>query len=241
MYRDPYFADAGTLPAIWNTPRGQLRNPLVPLPLPVSELTAVDAVIITHLHPDHYDEAASKAIPKDMPLYVQSIADAAAVRKHGFQRVHVLGEEPTRIGEVTMVKTGGQHGTGSIGRLMGSVCGVVLSHPEEPVLYIAGDTIWCAEVEQAIQAHRPEIIVVNGGEAQFRCGRPITMGMEDIWRMHEAAPEADIVVVHMEALNHCLLTRTELSEAVRKGELESKIQIPADGQRMLWAKSPVTP
>ena len=49
--------------------------------MPVEELLAgVDAVILTHTHLDHWDEAAQKAIPKDLPLFVQNEEDARLVR-----------------------------------------------------------------------------------------------------------------------------------------------------------------
>ena len=37
----------------------------------------VDAVIVTHTHDDHWDEAAIAAIPKILPVFVQHEADAA--------------------------------------------------------------------------------------------------------------------------------------------------------------------
>ncbi len=46
-----------------------LRSPMVELPMPVSEIIkGVDAVIVTHTHEDHWDEAAQKALPKDLPI-----------------------------------------------------------------------------------------------------------------------------------------------------------------------------
>ena len=55
------------------------------LPIPVEELLDnVDAVIITHLHEDHWDAAAVELIDKNMPLYVQNEEDA---EKLGEQRI----------------------------------------------------------------------------------------------------------------------------------------------------------
>jgi hypothetical protein len=48
------------------------------------------------------------------------------------------------------VRTGGRHGTGEIGEKMGPVSGYVLRGPGEPVVYIAGDTVWCPEVAAAL-------------------------------------------------------------------------------------------
>jgi hypothetical protein len=49
-------------------------------------------------------------------------------------------------------------------KVAGNVCGVVLKHPNEKILYVAGDTIWYEGVQEAIDTNNPEIIVVNVGE-----------------------------------------------------------------------------
>jgi L-ascorbate metabolism protein UlaG (beta-lactamase superfamily) len=60
---DPMFDDAGTRPAVENTDNDR-SNPLVPLPLPPEEIVAgLDAVLVTHLHRDHFDEGAISPSP----------------------------------------------------------------------------------------------------------------------------------------------------------------------------------
>ena len=68
---DPMLGDAETRPPIEDTPN-QRPNPLVPLPLPAEELVRdLDAVLVTHLHEDHFDEAAERILPKDVPVFCQ--------------------------------------------------------------------------------------------------------------------------------------------------------------------------
>ncbi len=55
-----FLADKGSIPPFPNTPNQDMRNPLVSLPISIEEIIQVDAVIITHLHPDHFDEVAKK-------------------------------------------------------------------------------------------------------------------------------------------------------------------------------------
>ncbi|MFF2483776.1 MBL fold metallo-hydrolase [Paenibacillus sp. NPDC058071] len=233
---DPFFADAGTLPPFPNTPNSGRNNPLVSLPVSVDSLLDVDAVLVTHLHVDHFDDTAVQAIPKEMPIFAQSEADSVTIREKGFERVAVL-ENDTRIGNVVLYKKSGQHGKGEIGKRMGQVSGIVFQHPDEDTLYIAGDTVWCEDVEQAIQTYRPDVIVVNGGAAQFLEGGLIIMGLEDVLHVHEAAPNATIVVSHMEALNHCLLTRAELKVFVTEKSLNRTVLIPEDGEKLDWQKA----
>ncbi|MCT4571157.1 Lrp/AsnC family transcriptional regulator [Bacillus thuringiensis] len=115
-------------------------------------------------------------------------------------------------------------------KISGEVSGIVFNHPDEPRLYVAGDTIWCNDVQQAIDTHDPEVIVINGGAAQFLEGGPITMTKEDIYDTKQAAPQAKIIVSHMESLNHCLLTRKELNDFIDKKGLSNTILVPSDGE-----------
>lgn len=87
---DPFFAAKGTLPPFPNTPNQDTPNPLVDLPLPIEELTQVDAVIVTHLHPDHFDEAAKAALPKGIKMYAQNERDAELIKKEGFLHVETF-------------------------------------------------------------------------------------------------------------------------------------------------------
>ena len=225
---DPFLADKGTMPPFPNTPN-QVHNPLVSLPTSLEEITQVDAVIVTHLHPDHFDEAAKKVLPKDIKIYAQNEKDADAIKKEGFHNVEAL-TKGISIGGISLIRTNGKHGTGEIGTMMGEVSGVVFKHPNEKTLYIAGDTIWCSDVQDAIKTHKPEVIVVNGGAAQFLLGDPIIMTKEDIYETYMNAQHSTIIVSHMETVNHCLLTRKELKAFIDEKELSGHILVPDDGQ-----------
>src|SRR4249920_3338704 len=62
--------DAGTSPPIEDTPN-QVPNPLVPLPMPAEDVVRnLDAVVITHLHEDHFDETAARLLPGTCPSSV---------------------------------------------------------------------------------------------------------------------------------------------------------------------------
>lgn len=56
---DPMLGKKGCMPPFPFSRNQHLRNPLHELPFPVEEmLKGVDAVLLTHLHDDHIDEAA---------------------------------------------------------------------------------------------------------------------------------------------------------------------------------------
>ncbi|MNW64835.1 hypothetical protein D3C74_431530 [compost metagenome] len=98
------------------------------------------------------------------------------------------------------------------------------------MLYVAGDTIWCDEVKEALDEHKPEVIIVNAGGAQFLTGGHITMNEQDIIELCRYAPEASVIAVHMESINHCLVTREQLSARLEREGLLERVKIPADGE-----------
>jgi L-ascorbate metabolism protein UlaG (beta-lactamase superfamily) len=210
------------------------RIPLVDFPFDeaslVELLATVDAAIVTHTHRDHWDARAVALLRPDLPLFCQP-SDAATFASAGFTDVTPV-ETTARCGDISMTRTGGQHGTGDIGRLMGKVSGFVLRAAGEPTLYLAGDTIWCPEVEEALATHRPDVAVLNTGAAQFLQGHPITMTADDVITVCHAAPELRAIAVHLEVINHCRLTRAALRAALDVAGLAERVRIPADGERI---------
>ena len=237
---DPMLSAKGEFPGFPGTYRSELRNPLVDLPFSAKEvLDSVEAVVVTHTHTDHWDEAAQKAIPKDLPVFTQNEADAKMIRSQGFKDVRVL-DGPTTFKGVKLSKTGGQHGTDLWfadpvrSEAMGPVMGVVFSAPQTKTVYVAGDTVWRPEVDQALEQHKPDVVILNTGSALMSGfeQHPIIMGKQDTLQATKAAPNAAIVAVHMDSVNHMSLSRKELSEFVKGQKIEKSVLIPADGESM---------
>jgi len=223
---DPMLSDAGAMPPIENSPQPR-PNPLVPLPCPATDVVSgIHAVLVTHTHRDHWDDAAIQFVPKDLPLFCQPEDLPKMEVVHFVNAVPV--HEAKNWSNICITRTGGQHGTGKIGRKLAPVSGYVLQNAGEPTVYIAGDTIWCGEVAAAIAKFKPNVIVVNAGGARFLQGDPITMTAEDVIQVCKKAPHAQVIAVHMEAINHCLLTRKELSHTAHNARV--KVIIPDDGE-----------
>jgi L-ascorbate metabolism protein UlaG (beta-lactamase superfamily) len=230
---DPMLAAAGAAVPVPDTPN-QRRNPLVDLPFgdegTLALLEETDLVLVTHLHNDHWDGRARDLIPRQTPILCQP-EDRGEISAAGFGRVTPV-DGALQWDGLGIARTGGRHGTGEIGDLMGPVSGFVVRAEGSPTLYVAGDTVFCPEVEEALDAHEPDVVIVNAGAARFLEGDPITMTTEDVVRVCRAAPEALVVAVHMEAINHCLLTRDELGEELRREGPAGRVHIPADGETL---------
>jgi len=234
---DPMLAKKGAYPGFEGTYRSTLRNPLLELPMSVDEVIAgVDAIIVTHTHLDHWDEAAQQLLPKDLPIFVQHEADAALIKSQGFKQVTVIHDQ-TKFAGITVTKTGGQHGTDEmyavpqLAALLGEAMGVVFKAPGYKTTYVVGDTVWNGVVEQALNKHQPDVVILNTGYAQIE-GFPnsIIMGKEDVTRTKNIVPEATIIRVHMDAVNHAALSRKELREFVKANNLTRSVKVPNDGE-----------
>ncbi|WP_379135826.1 MBL fold metallo-hydrolase [Paenibacillus sp. sgz500958] len=228
---DPMLSAQGENPPIMNS-NNDRRNPLLPLPGPVEEWLSPDAVLVTHLHLDHWDTAAISLLDHSLPVLCQP-GDSDKIIGQGFTNVTAVADVMSFLG-IHISRTGGRHGTGAIGQLMGKVSGFVLRAEGEPVLYIAGDTIWCEEVSVALEEYQPDVTVVNAGGAEFLEGGRITMDERDIAEVLEEAPGTKVVAVHMDSINHCLVTREALTIRLKDAGLSGRVMIPGDGESLVF-------
>ncbi|RIA09221.1 beta-lactamase family protein [Flavobacteriaceae bacterium MAR_2010_72] len=207
-------------------------NPLVNLPFTKEELTneleSIDAVIVTHLHPDHWDATAVSLLPKTIPLICPK-ANAENIASYGFTNIKAINEVLT-FQDIQLSITDGQHGTGTIGTNMGKVNGFVLKHLNNSI-YITGDTIWCEEVKNAIDKHHPKHIIVAGGAATFAFGEPVTMTFDDINHVAGHAPNSKIWITHLEAVSPCKEGRSYLRDLLKSSNLEKQCVILEDGEK----------
>src|SRR5690625_2227457 len=110
---DPMLSEKGTYPPFGpkvgfpDAPRQDENNPMVSLPTSIDNIISdIDAVIVTHLHLDHWDDAAIELLPKDIKLFVQNEKDAIEIKKAGFQNIAIL-QEDTVFEDVQLIKTEG--------------------------------------------------------------------------------------------------------------------------------------
>ncbi len=236
---DPMLASKGAYPGFPETYRNELRNPTVELPFDTGQvLKGVDAVLVTHTHLDHWDPAAESLIPKQMPVFVQNEVDAKLLRDKGFKDVRIL--RPREIfGGVAISRTVTQHGSDSmyaiesLAKRLGSVMGLVFEKAGSPTIYLAADTVWTNEVQDTINRYKTDVIVLNTGDARitgFDTG--IIMSSGDTLRAHTLAPNAKIVSVHMDAVNHATVSRADLRQYVIENSLQGSVLIPEDGETL---------
>ncbi|MDF2984807.1 MAG: hypothetical protein K0R50_317 [Eubacterium sp.] len=230
---DPMLSPKGALEPVKNV-ANQSRNPLVDLPVSAEDLLTCDAVLITHTHRDHFDDAAACFLPKNKLIFCQP-KDVEKINKSGFINVVPVKRHLNWEG-ISIARTPARHGHGATALGLAPVSGYVLCGPAEPTVYITGDSIFYCETKKALDKYKPNIVICNAGQAAFSAGRPITMGIEDIQKILSCSPGSDIVAVHMEAWNHCVLTRNHLKKYVDENNLQSKVHVPEDGEEIQFVK-----
>ena len=229
---DPWFQKKGTgMSAPSPDPeRAKIPSPTTELPVPVEQIMeGIDAMIVTHIHPDHFDPETAAMLDKSIPVFAVNEETKSQIESFGYTSVAVLKDEGTDFDGVILIRTEAMHGE-SPERAAGAVCGVILQAAGEPTLYVAGDTIYYKGVEQTLERYHPDVVVLNACGAELMGLGRLIMGAEDVLNVCEAAPNATIIASHMDAVNHATVTRAELRDFLRKHGKDGHVLIPEDGE-----------
>ncbi|MDA8595291.1 MBL fold metallo-hydrolase [Flavobacteriaceae bacterium] len=208
------------------------RNPTVELPYTTEEiLEGVDFVLLTHLHADHWDEEAVALVDKGMPIFCQP-GDQGRIEDQGFTRVSPI-EEHTSFEGINIYRTEAQHGSGKILEHMGKASGYVLDSSDEPTVYIVGDSILTENVRTNVDRFQPEIVIANLGGAIIPGfeSENIIMDAADAALLAEYIFPYLLIGVHLEALDHCKVSREEIELIGEIGD-DKNIFVPYDGDIM---------
>ena len=226
---DPWFQDQGTgFSAKTVKPEMQgIKCPINALPdAPGSILKDVDYCLVTHLHFDHF---SPDYLPLDLKIIAQNKEDAEKLREMGFENTKSFESDLLILGDVIIHKTKAIHGDSEeVIERMGEVCGYIFEAPDEKCLYLASDTVYCAEVEQTISLFHPEVIILICCEATAPFGRLI-MNLSDIEKVCLKAPQTIVIASHLDSVNHALLTRKDIKDFVKDKGL-SNVRVPEDGE-----------
>jgi len=232
---DPWFMPKNYMPGFEGAVNSETRQPRVELPVGfVPDKLNLDAIILTHFHPDHWDEFAAKILDKNLPFFVQSEFDKNIIENYGFKNIKILTEKGFDFDGIKLYKTNCQHGRREIVKPMCEqigmpydAMGIMFMADTENTLYVAGDTIWCDEVESAIDKYTPDVIVINacGATVMIGDGERLIMNKDDVIKISEYAKHSTIVASHMDTVSHRTVTR----EDIRGLKLEN-VLVPEDGE-----------
>ncbi|CAD5249087.1 MULTISPECIES: MBL fold metallo-hydrolase [unclassified Imperialibacter] len=238
---DPYLGGKYSQPSL----AGRSKNPTVDLPCSIKEiLEGVDYIIVSHLHPDHFDDEAQHNLSRQAPIFCQP-QDLDALMSSGFGNVRAIDRD-LDIEGVSITRTDCQHGSGEILPLMGVASGFVFRHLEEKTLYWCGDTVWYDGVQDVIDRHKPEVVVCHAGGNAFAHSynvfgpafsgdsESLVMDAGQVLMLCDYATQAQVLATHIGALDHDSLTREELRNRTITQVERGQLLIPGDGQKMIF-------
>ncbi|HML34904.1 MBL fold metallo-hydrolase [Sporomusa sphaeroides] len=219
--------------ALVNPAVKDIKIPMCELPKATEEILAdIDAYIVTHVHPDHFDMnpngTGGDLLCKNTAIWVQNAKDAEYMKRSGFIDVRIMQETGCDIeGNIRLTKTPGCHGTKAP---CGPASGFILQHKEEKTIYVAGDTIWYPEVKATLKTYQPDIVVLNACAAELLDFGRLIMDDNDVYEVYKACPNAAIIASHMDTVSHATLTRKTLRKKLAEKAIADKILIPVDGE-----------
>jgi L-ascorbate metabolism protein UlaG (beta-lactamase superfamily) len=133
----------------------------------IGELPALDGVLLSHLHGDHWDRVAQRHLDHDLPIVTTTHA-ARRLTRRGFGATHGLTRwhqhELAKHGRVVRITAmPARHAFGVMGRLLPPVIGAMLEFGPagggtDLRIYISGDTLMHDELTE-IPRRYPDIDV----------------------------------------------------------------------------------
>lgn len=237
---DPMLAKAGTLPPLKLFDGQRRRNPIVELPDGTEAiLNKVTHCLITHCqkgHFDHLDNAGKRWLREtqipiictqhDAPYLRQRNLNVNALELNAFE-LSTTNESRFFNGTIRTIPC--RHGKGAVGLMMEHGVGYYIQLPNEPSLYLSGDTILTDEIRYFITSAQPDVCVIPAGGAHFDIGGEIIMGIEDTIELTRLS-KGIVFANHLEALSHCPVKRCDLKAALLEVGIRSRLKIPEDGE-----------
>ena len=221
--------------------------------LSIGELPAVSAVVLSHLHGDHWDRQAQRGLEHDLPIITTPHA-ARRLQWRGFARsvgLRTWGSQELIAGATRLKVTAmpGRHAPNAVRRLLPPVMGSMLefgplSGESGLRVYLSGDTLLIEDLRE-IPRRYPGIdaAVLHLGGTRLPGGLMVTMDARQGADLMELASAGVTVPVHFDdyALFRSPLSefraevaRRGLAERVRfveRGGTVSLVQPSAAGQR----------
>lgn len=201
---DPNFLHEGERAYLgWGLTSKRLLGPA----MEVSDLPPLTAVVLSHLHGDHWDRRARRGLDRSVPIVTTPHASRRLQGWHGFRRATGLStwEAHTFVeGDAVLRVTSlpGMHAPGMLGRLLPPTMGSLIELGDTTGdvaqrVYVTGDTLMYDGVRE-VSRRFPELdlAVVHLGGTTLPGGMVVTMDARQGADLLEVARPRHAVPVH---------------------------------------------
>ena len=243
---DPMLSKKAELPPFSVFKHKAMKNPIVELPSNTDKLLEkVTHCLITHSqtfgikalqHTDHLDKKGEGfLISKNIPV-VTVKKDEEYLKRYKLNVVDSVDYwQKKEFLDGSIIAVPALHGHGWINKFMANGAGYFIKLSNDVSIYICGDTVLTSSVKKAIKEFSPDYVVVAAGNASLDIGNDLLMSLDEVIELVKLCPNK-VIANHMEALNHCGVTREILKERLEKEGLINKVYIPKDGETLKLSK-----
>jgi L-ascorbate metabolism protein UlaG (beta-lactamase superfamily) len=235
---DPNFLHAGQRAHLgFGLTATRLKDPA----LDATGLPPLDAVVLSHLHGDHWDRLATRHLDHGLPVLTTPHAARRLQGIHGFRRASGMQtwESQTILKEGSTLRVTslpGMHAPGLIGALLPPVMGSLLEFGDtsgevEQRIYLTGDTLMYDGVRE-IARRCPDVhlAVVHLGGTRIPGGMMVTMDGEQGVELLETVMPRRAVPVHYDDYDRFTSGLSDFTTRASERGLEDRVTVVERGQ-----------
>lgn len=191
----------------------------------------VDAVLLTHTHLDHFDQAAVEFLGKKVPVFT-NVKDASKLRKQGFTNVTGLElDEEIEFRGVRIRALPARHGPLIMRPFTGAVIGFGIESSQGK-LWVSGDTVGTGALKSALESFDPKVGIVYFGGVRY-IFRLTFSGADALRTLRHARSLKLVHAVHVDDWTHFRTRKEGISEVFASSEVQ--LIFPPRGEAIaLW-------
>jgi L-ascorbate metabolism protein UlaG (beta-lactamase superfamily) len=204
-----------------------------------TQLPALDGILLSHMHGDHWDRIATRSLPKETPVVTTPEA-ARCLADRGFTETADLVEwqthEFTRGAEMLRITSvPGVHGPGPLAKLlpqvMGSVLELVRGGGEVAWRgYITGDTLYRPQLGEVLERCGPLDVLIPHLGGTKALGVTVTMDARQGADLVELLKPPVTVPVHFDDYDRFTSPLGDFLAEVRRRELPGELRAAQRGE-----------
>jgi L-ascorbate metabolism protein UlaG (beta-lactamase superfamily) len=198
------------------------------------EIPALDAVVLSHLHGDHFDRVVRRHLRRDLPIITTPHASRRLQGRHGFAQAlglrtwaaHSLVKNDSLL-RVTALP--GQHAPGVLRHFLPPVMGTMLELRSpagvfDQRIYVSGDTLFVSELSE-IPRRFPHIALalIHLGATTLPGGVMVTMDHRQGCDLLELLRPDQALPIHLDDYSVFKLNLDDLSQEIVRRKLEHMI------------------